>query len=114
MSFLIAAPEYVTAAASDLANIGSTISSANAAAATPTSAVLAAGGDEVSAAVAAVFGAHAQAYQAISTQAAAFHQQFVQLMNGSAGSYAAAEATNAQQAAANDINAPFQALLDAR
>jgi len=31
MSFVIAAPEFATAAASDLANIGSTISTANAA-----------------------------------------------------------------------------------
>jgi hypothetical protein len=76
MSFVIADPEYVTAAASDLANVASTISEANAAAAAPTSTVLAAGGDEVSAAVAAMFGAHAQAYQALSAQAAAFHQQF--------------------------------------
>ena len=48
MSFVIAVPEYVTAAASDLANIGSTISAANTAAAAPTSAIVAAGGDEVS------------------------------------------------------------------
>ncbi|WP_139822471.1 PE domain-containing protein, partial [Mycobacterium lacus] len=36
MSFVIAAPELVSAAASDLASIGSAISSANAAAAVPT------------------------------------------------------------------------------
>jgi PE family len=47
MSFVFATPEYV-AAASDLANIGSTISSANAAALGRTSGVLAAGADEVS------------------------------------------------------------------
>ena len=44
MSFVIAVPEYVTAAASDLANIGSAISEANAAALAPTTGVLAAGG----------------------------------------------------------------------
>jgi PE family protein len=43
MSWVVAAPEYVSAAASDLANIGSAISSANAAALVPTSGVLAAG-----------------------------------------------------------------------
>ena len=47
MSWVIAAPEYVAAAASDLANIGSSLSAANAAAMTPTSGVLAAGADEV-------------------------------------------------------------------
>jgi PE family len=43
MSFLIAAPEFVAAAASDLANIGSAITQANATALVPTSGVLAAG-----------------------------------------------------------------------
>ena len=73
MSFVIAAPEFLTAAATDLANIGSTIGAANAAAAAPTTSLLAAGADEVSAAVAALFGGHAQSYQALSAQAAAFH-----------------------------------------
>ena len=74
MSFVFAAPEFVASAATDLANIGSTISSASAAALGPTSGVLAAGADEVSATVAALFEAHAQAYQALSAQAALFHQ----------------------------------------
>src|SRR5271156_2008686 len=95
MSFVIA-PELVTDAASNLANLGSAINAANAAAASPTSDVVAAGADEVSEAVASVFGAHAQFYQALGAQAATFHQQFVQLLNASAGSYADAEAANAQ------------------
>src|SRR6202453_923132 len=117
MSFVIAVPEYVTAAASDLGNIGSTISAANAAAAAPTSAIVASGGDEVSAAVATMFGAHAQAYQAISAQAATFHEQFVQLMNAGAGSYANAEAANATplqstpQNLIDALNGPTEALL---
>jgi PE family len=117
MSFVIAAPEFVAAAASDFANIGSSISSPNAAAATPTMAVLSAGADEVSTTIATLFGAHAQAFQALSAQAAAFHQQFVQLINAGASSYAAAEAASASSlhAATQDslsaINAPFEALL---
>ena len=95
MSYVNAAPEYVAAAATDLANIGSTISSANSAAVGPTSGVLAAGADEVSASVAALFDAHAQAYQALSAQAAYFHEQFVQLLSGGATQYALAEAANA-------------------
>jgi hypothetical protein len=95
MSYVNAAPEYVAAAATDLANIGSTISSANTAAVGPTSGVLAAGADEVSASVAALFDAHAQAYQALSAQAAYFHEQFVQLLNVGATHYALAEAANA-------------------
>ncbi len=76
----IAHPDQVAGAARDLASIGSTINEANAAAAGQTTSVLAAGADEVSAAVAAVFGAHAEGYQVLSTQAAAFHQQFVQAL----------------------------------
>ncbi|MGO9384691.1 MAG: PE family protein, partial [Mycobacterium sp.] len=80
MSFVIAAPELVTAAATDLANIGSIRTAANAAAATQTTGVLAAAEDEVSAAVAAVFSAHGRGFQALGAQAAAFHEQFVQAL----------------------------------
>ncbi|ORV81799.1 hypothetical protein AWC11_24935 [Mycobacterium interjectum] len=115
MSFVFATPEYLAGAASDLSNIASAISSANAAALTPTSGVLAAGADEVSATIAALFGAHAEVYQALSAQAAMFHQQFVELMSGGAAQYALAEATNAsplqtmEQAALGAVGAPSQA-----
>src|SRR6516164_11553290 len=95
MSFVIAAPEFVTAAASDLASLGSTISSANAAAATPTTGVLAAAEDEVSAAIAALFSAQGQGFQALSAQAVAFHAEFVQALNSAVGAYSAVEAANA-------------------
>ena len=95
MSWVIAAPEYVAAAANELAGLGSNIGAANAAAAVSTNTVLAAGADEVSAAIAALFGAHGQAYQALSAQAASFHSQFVQLMNAGSAQYSAAEAANA-------------------
>jgi PE family len=85
MSFVIAAPEALTAAATDLTNIGSTIGAATAAAAAPTTSVLAAGADEVSTAVAALFGAHAQSYQALGARAAAFHEQFVQALTTGSG-----------------------------
>ncbi|REZ43497.1 PE family protein, partial [Mycobacterium tuberculosis] len=62
MSFVIAAPEVIAAAATDLASLGSSISAANAAAAANTTALMAAGADEVSTAIAALFGAHGQAY----------------------------------------------------
>lgn len=107
MSFVIAAPEFVTAAASDLANIGSTIRAANAAAAGSTSQVFAAGADEISAAVAALFEAHSQSYQVLSAQAAAFHDQVAQLMSAGAGQYAMAEA-----AAATPLQSVEQQLLD--
>lgn len=94
MSLLIAAPEIVDAASSDLANLGSTIKSAVATAAGPTTAVLAPAGDEVSAAIANLFGGHGQWYQALSARAAAFHDQFVQALSAGSASYAAAEAAN--------------------
>ena len=118
--WVIAAPEYVAAAASDLANIGSSLSTANVAALVPTSGVLAAGADEVSAMIAALFSSHAQAYQALSAQAASFHAQFVQLMNTGASQYALAEAANASplletvgQGAAGAVNSSVQALTGA-
>jgi hypothetical protein len=120
VSFVVMAPEFVSAAASDLANIGSNISEANAAAAIPTAGVLPAAADEVSAGIAALFGAHAQAYQALSAQAASFHQQFVQLMNGGAAQYLSSEAANAspmqtvQQDMLRAINAPARRCWVAR
>jgi triacylglycerol lipase len=97
MSFLVAAPEMLASAAADVAGIGSSLSAANAAAATPTTAVMTAAADEVSAAITSVFSRHAQQFQALSAQAAAFHDQFVQTLNSGAGSYASTEAANASQ-----------------
>jgi triacylglycerol lipase len=94
MSYVIAAPEMMTAAATDLAGIGSSLSEAHRAAAASTTRVITAADDEVSEAIAAVFSAHGQGYQALSTQAAAFHAQFVQALKSSAGSYASAEAAD--------------------
>jgi PE family len=73
MSFVFAVPDVVATAATDLAGIGSSLGQANSAAAAQTTQMLAAGEDEVSAAVAAFFGAHALDYQAASAQAATFH-----------------------------------------
>ncbi|WP_152331020.1 PE family protein, partial [Mycobacterium tuberculosis] len=76
------------------------------AAAANTTALLAAGADEVSTAVAALFGAHGQAYQALSAQAQAFHAQFVQALTSGGGAYAAAEAA-AEAAATSPLLAPI-------
>jgi hypothetical protein len=95
MSFVIAATEFVKIAASDLANVGDSITAANVAARLPISGVLPAGADEVSATMAALFASHAQAYHALSAQAASFHNQFVALMRDGAAQYAMAETANA-------------------
>jgi PE family len=78
-----------------LQGIGSSVSAQNAAAAAPTTGVVPAAADEVSALTAAQFAAHAQMYQAVSAQAAAIHEQFVNTLGISAVSYAATEAGNA-------------------
>ncbi len=111
MLFVIAAPEALVSAAGDLATIGSTVGAANAAAAANTTQLLAAGADEVSAAIAALFGAHGQAYQALSGQAATFHEQFVQALTAGGTSYAAADyaAATPLQPLLDAINAPFVA-----
>ncbi len=83
----------VGAAAADLAQIGSAVNAGNLAAANPTTAVAAAAADEVSAALAALFGAHAREYQAAAAQAAAYHEQFVHRLSAAATSYAVTEVT---------------------
>lgn len=85
MSFVMAVPEVLGSAATDLVGLGSTVTAANAAAANHTTAVLAAADDEVSVAIAALFSSHGQAYQQASSQAAAWHAEFVQALNGARG-----------------------------
>ncbi len=121
MSYVIAAPEFVMTAAADLAGVGSSLSEANTAATASTTSVITAAGDEVSAAIAAVFSDYGHRFQALSAGAAALHSQFVQALKASAGSYVSAEAANVAAFAAGPaqtlekdvlglINAPFQAL----
>ena len=94
-AFVIAVPEFVASAATDLSTIGSGLSAANAAAAAPTTAVGAAAGDEVSAAIASLFSWHAKEFQALGARAAAFHAEFVRALSGVGGAYSLTEAANA-------------------
>ena len=93
MSFVVAVPETLAAASVDVGSIGSAVSAA--AAARATTGVVAAAEDEVSTAIASLFSGHAQQYQALSAQAVAFHDQFVQILNSGARLYASTEAANA-------------------
>ncbi|WP_415823545.1 PE family protein, partial [Mycobacterium basiliense] len=111
MSFVSISPELVTAAAGDLARVGSSINAANAAATASTTEMLAAGADEVSTRIAALFSGYGQEYQAISAQVTAYHDQFVQMLRVGTSSYASAEATSVEQLLLNLINAPTQTLL---
>jgi PE family len=98
MSFVTTQPEQLAAAASELAGIGSQLNAQNAAAADPTTGVVPAAADEVSALTAAQFAVHAQTFQAVSAQATAIHEMFVNTLGTSAASYAATEAANAVEA----------------
>ena len=98
MSYVTTHPEMLSAAAGNLQDIGAAVSAGNGAAAAPTTGVIPAAADEVSALTAAQFAAHAQMYQDFSAQAAAIHEQFVATLATSAGSYLATEAANAAAA----------------
>jgi broad specificity phosphatase PhoE len=93
MSFVLIAPDIFEAGIADAAQVGSAVRAGNLAAAIPTMELAAAGADEVSAGVAAMFSAHAQAYQAAAAQAATYYEQFVSTLHAAAVSYADTEAT---------------------
>jgi hypothetical protein len=88
MSYLSATPDMLATAATNVAGIGSSLNVANAAAAAPTTGLIAAGADEVSAAIASLMSSHGRAYQTLSAQAAAFHTQF-QALKGAGAAYGA-------------------------
>ena len=95
MSFVTTQPEALAYAAGKLQSLGSAMAAESAAAAAPTTGVVPAAADEVSELTAAQFGTHAQMYQAVSAQAAAIHEMFVNTLATSGGSYAATEVANA-------------------
>lgn len=94
MSYVLASPQMMAAAAAELASIRSTMSTANADASASTTEVAAPAADAVSAALATLFGAHALGYQKFSAEVAAFHEQFVRALTAGASSYATVEAAN--------------------
>jgi hypothetical protein len=95
MSFVTTMSEAMTSTAGGLQDVGSAVAVGNVAAAAPTTGVIPAAADAVSALTAVQFATHAQMYQEISAQAAMIHDLFVATLATSAGSYAAAEAANA-------------------
>ena len=112
MSYVMATPELMAAAATDLAAIGSTLRAAHLAAAVPTVGVIPAAADEVSAGVAQVFSQAAQSFQGLVGKASAYGEQFAQQLTAGGGAYAAAEAVNAASVAF-DPNSILQELIDA-
>ncbi|WP_085094282.1 PE family protein [Mycobacterium paraense] len=116
MAYVIADPEIMASAASDLTTIESNVNAAHMVAAARTTSVIPAAADEVSTSIAHLFSQHAATYQALAGQAAAFNDQFVQQLTAGAFSYASAEATNASLLVLPNFPATiaglFQDLLD--
>jgi PE family/PPE-SVP subfamily C-terminal region len=104
MAYVSTAPAAIAAAASQLEGIGNSFSAESAAAATPTTALAPAASDEVSALQAGVFSTYGQLYQTVSAQAQAIHQQFVNLLQSSSGSYQETEGANQAGAAASSLS----------
>ena len=98
MNFVAAQPESLAMAAGRLQEIGSALTAQNSASAAPMTGVLPAAADVVSLLTAAQFAKHGQMFQTLSAQAAALHENFVNTLRASAGSYAATEAINAASA----------------
>ncbi|MGA7051653.1 MAG: PE family protein, partial [Mycobacterium sp.] len=94
MSFVIAQPEQMQAAAGDLVGIRSSLDEVTAAAATPTTGMLPAAEDEISAAIAALFREFGEEFQDLNVQVAAYHNEFVNLLNNGATAYIEAEVAN--------------------
>ena len=91
MTYVTTEPQLMSSVAADIDGIGSAISSANVAAAGPTSELLAPAADQISTAITKLFGLYSREYQAVAAQAAVFHRQFAQALAAAGGAYAAAE-----------------------
>lgn len=87
-------PELIGQAARDLTGIGSSLDDVMAAKAGHLTAVVPAASDEVSTAIAALFGKSGQEFQALNAQAAEFHNKFVNLMNSGLTAYSHTEDAN--------------------
>ena len=101
MSLLSLIPDSVVSASGNLESLGSALRAANTAAASQTTAIAAPAADEVSVAITELFGTHAQEFQILSAKAAAFHEGFVNLLNGGAAQYVSTEVANATQTLVN-------------
>lgn len=112
MSFISVVPDVMTAASANLADIGSSLRAAHAAAASQTTVIAAPAADEVSAAITSFFGSAGQEFQALGAQAATYHENFVGALNAGLGQYVTAEAANVQQTVANVVSAPAAAAAE--
>jgi hypothetical protein len=104
MAYVNTTPAALAAAATQLEGIGNSFASESAAAAAPTTSIAPAASDEVSLLQSGVFSTYGQLYQTVSAQAQAIHQQFVNTLQQSSGSYSDTEAANQAGAAASSLS----------
>jgi hypothetical protein len=104
MSYVTTAPAALSAAATQLEGVGTSFATESAGAAGATTAISPAAADEVSILQSGVFSSYGQLYQTVSAQAQAIHQQFVNALQQSSGSYQETEAANQAGAAANSLS----------
>src|SRR3954463_14826793 len=114
MSFVIAGTEQIAAAAADVSSIEAVITRVNVATALPTTELLVAANDEVSAAIAELFSNYGRAYQSVSAQVAQAQTQFAQLLSTAETSYSSAEAAigASLRGSAAASTSPFQTVID--
>jgi hypothetical protein len=113
VSFVTTQPEALTAAASALQTLGISMAAQNGAAAGPTTGVVPAAADPVSALQAGQFSAYGTWYQQVSAQAAAIHQMLVHTLGTSAGSYAETESANQTATGSTSLSSLFGPLSGA-
>lgn len=94
MSFLMAQPEMLGAAAHELHRINASVREGSSAVAVTTTMVMPAAADAVSILTAQQFSRHGQLFQEVSAQAAVVREQLAAMLGISAGSYAATEIAN--------------------
>jgi PE-PPE domain-containing protein/PE family protein len=106
-------PGELATAAEDVGNIGTRLVEANAAAALPTSTILPAAADEVSAAITSLFNNQSAAFQEEAARGAAFHLEFTQLLGAAFNAYTGTEqaALQALRDAISEVEAPFSSFF---
>ena len=112
MAYVLTQSQLMATAAADVAAIGTTVNEATAAAAGRTTGVVAAAADEVSTAVAILFGAYAQQWQLLIARAAVFHSEFTQTL-AAAGNASSLQAANTQivDATTTAVSTAYSTLL---
>lgn len=111
MGLIYVRPQQLVDAAGELESLGVGVEDATFAAAGPTTSMLSAGADQVSAAIAELFSSHGQWYQSVAAQAQEFHNAFAQAVAASGSSYYNAEVLCAEQLLWNTVGRLEQPLI---